>query len=146
METGTLVSEPMDAWDEWEPIIHRDPKTSNVFLGTTLRDRYRGYPAPKVGDFGLATVITKDDKRKAKDFAQCGTRFNPAPEQLPVRFSPAEIPTSKTNIWSVGNVVWSLMEGEEGDDRLYWETGRDVLARGAGGRRDPGFSDGARDY
>ena len=93
-------------------IVHRDLKISNIFLGTPLNDKYRGYPAPKLADFGLTVMIPKNDKRKAKHFNNAGTILARPPEQVDY----AGIPSSATNVWGAGSVIWGLIELQEGDD------------------------------
>lgn len=43
-----------DLMGEWVPIIHRDIKLSNIFLGSRDKHEFCDYPTPKVADFGLA--------------------------------------------------------------------------------------------
>ncbi|KAK4541906.1 hypothetical protein LTR36_007270 [Oleoguttula mirabilis] len=116
----------------WDVIVHRDYKLANVFLGSSLPDRYQGYSTPKLGDFGFAVMLPPNDTRRPKEFTRCGTPFCRAPEQLwlskdredaqapPMRLS------SKTNTWGVGNLMWCLVELVEGDEEnLLWEAPQD---------------------
>ncbi|KAF2765478.1 kinase-like protein [Teratosphaeria nubilosa] len=120
--SGSLNRPP---WGQpWVTIIHRDLKLGNVFLGPPLRDRYRRWPAPKVGDFGLATMIAPDDPRTDPGhFSACGTRGCRAPEQAD---SYLEVPTTKADVFGVGLIAWALMESRYGDSRLEWERDEDA--------------------
>lgn len=120
MEQGGLESNPINVWDV---IVHRDYKLANVFLGSPSLDRYRGYPMPKVSDFGLAALLAAANPREPQDFGNCGTPFRRAPEQTDKALDLAKpmLLSSKTNVWGVGNVMWSLIENEDGDENLRWE-------------------------
>nr|POE79766.1 hypothetical protein CFP56_07832 [Quercus suber] len=42
-------------------ILHRDFKTPNVFCGNASKSKFRGYPTPKLGDWGLAVVMDENE-------------------------------------------------------------------------------------
>lgn len=80
MEQGDLKPNPIL---HWATIVHRDLRASNsesilsfhwvrptlqlltaaVFLGENTSGEFKGYPLPKVGDFGLATYVPEDDSK-----------------------------------------------------------------------------------
>lgn len=127
MEQGDLHANPIHHTN-WPLIIHRDFKLGNVFWGLASEQKFRGYPMPKLGDFGLAAMIPKDDTRAADAFGRVGTALNRAPEQIQHVYPNEDEPRmldSKTNVFGVGIVMWSLLEFEEGDQRLAWDPFRD---------------------
>ncbi|KAK4555772.1 trifunctional histidinol dehydrogenase [Recurvomyces mirabilis] len=122
------------------PIYHLDYKTSNVLLGVESKDRYVGYPLAKLTDFGLSWIPNRS--LEADPYQQkrgAGTVFNSAPEQIPVMYDGDTEPRlidARTNVWGAGIVMWSLIEGEEGEHRLSWEH-RNERPPGAPGRMFP---------
>ncbi|EME46717.1 hypothetical protein DOTSEDRAFT_33282 [Dothistroma septosporum NZE10] len=66
----------------WRSIVHRDLKTSNIFLGPTNSARFRYYPKIKVADFGLAAETNANDPSNPIDYADgAGSHGWLAPEQ-----------------------------------------------------------------
>lgn len=95
LEKGTLEEDQQAV--TWEEILHFDMKASNVFLASACEDRYRGYPTPKLGDFGLCTFVGRDDKRAPGQIGICGTTFNRGPEQVSADLVNGRVPTAKAN-------------------------------------------------
>ncbi|SMR43754.1 unnamed protein product [Zymoseptoria tritici ST99CH_3D1] len=122
LERGHL--DTRDASPDWELIVHRDIKLGNVFLGDNKGDAFCGFPTAKVGDFGAACIISKKDTRTFKEFGDLGTPANQAPEQLSESLldDDPDVTThtlsSATNVWAIGNVMWSVLMKSEGDDAL----------------------------
>ena len=82
---------------KWQKILHRDIKSSNIFLRLPLSYPGKGlYPSLVLADFGLATLHNSSD------------RIFGTPE-----WQPPEIPKAsrKADVWAVGAVMYSLMEG-----------------------------------
>lgn len=77
-------------------IIHRDLKLGNIFLDDKLH--------VKIGDFGLATEITKENERKK---TLCGTPNYIAPEILTKKGHGFEV-----DIWSTGCIMYTLLVGK----------------------------------
>ncbi|SMQ45199.1 unnamed protein product [Zymoseptoria tritici ST99CH_3D7] len=108
----------------WALIVHRDIKMGNIFLGTSDRTTFQGYPTAKIGDFGAACFIADDDARQFEEFDNdnFGTETAKAPEQfgeeLFGRPNKKYKMSSETNIWAIGNAMWSLVNKTEGDDQL----------------------------
>lgn len=123
MERGELDPGPISFWEQ---ILHLDYKCSNVFLDLPSHERYTGYPMPRLGDFGLCTIKKMNDPRKAEDYVMGnGTRGNRPAEQMHHLYGKQRKPRmmdSRTNVWGVGIVLWSLIELEEGDHRLKFDT------------------------
>ncbi|CZT17512.1 uncharacterized protein RCC_03346 [Ramularia collo-cygni] len=124
MEKGTLYEDGVD--DDWNLIVHRDLKISNVFLSWNSTDRFRGYPTCKVADFGLALLMPPDNDKVAENYSTHGTPGNRAPEQaraIPAGDGTTKMMSSKTNVWNIGVVIWSLIVCEEGLQPPYveWE-------------------------
>ncbi|KAI7355628.1 hypothetical protein KC320_g2736 [Hortaea werneckii] len=126
MERGELDPGPISFWEQ---ILHLDYKCSNVFLDLPSHERYIGYPMPRLGDFGLCTIKKMKDPRKAEDYIMGnGTRGNRPAEQMHHLYGKQRKPRmmdSRTNVWGVGIVLWSLIELEEGDHRLKFDTNDD---------------------
>ncbi|SMR43755.1 unnamed protein product [Zymoseptoria tritici ST99CH_3D1] len=94
---------------QWDTIVHRDLKGSNVFLSEERKtSRYRGYPTAKLGDFGLACSKISGP---AADFCGSGTRGFLAPDQLNPNVGRL---STKTNVWGVGMVMQSLLASIKG--------------------------------
>ncbi|KAK4541908.1 hypothetical protein LTR36_007272 [Oleoguttula mirabilis] len=121
MEQGSRQADPINAW---RLILHLDWKSGNIFLGTPSVGRFEGYPTPKVGDFGLCRMIPRNDETRTGYYCcPTGTRFNRSAEQSGhIYENETEVrrPDTKTNVWGVGIVLWSIMELEEGDHRLEY--------------------------
>ncbi|KAI7120488.1 hypothetical protein KC337_g13852 [Hortaea werneckii] len=126
MERGELDPGPISFWEQ---ILHLDYKCSNVFLDLPSHERYIGYPMPRLGDFGLCTIKKLHDPRKAEDYIMGnGTRGNRPAEQMHHLYGKQRKPRmmdSRTNVWGVGIVLRSLIELEEGDHRLKFDTNDD---------------------
>ncbi|KAK5129248.1 hypothetical protein LTR08_003713 [Meristemomyces frigidus] len=133
LERGELDSAGTNFWDL---IVHRDWKLNNCFLATPLEKRYKGYPAPKLADFGLACVIPKDPSRLPTRLGTCGTRGTRAVEQV---LEPKTV-TSATNVWSAGFQIWGLMHVRAWNMELMWE------ASGGSGLDEPQFGKPEREY
>ncbi|OQN97052.1 hypothetical protein B0A48_16856 [Cryoendolithus antarcticus] len=107
--------EPVDGW---EPVVHRDFKLDNVFLGDFLDPvddpdtPFPTYPVPKLGDFGFALQL--DDADTAiRDPTTSGTPAYAAPEQM--QGQNRWLLTTKTNVFGIGIVVLALMTRKQGD-------------------------------
>lgn len=116
-ERGELEQNPMS---DWKPIVHRDLKLSNVFLGLPVEGNFCRYPVPKIGDFGLAAYLTNGELFSKGEF---GTPGNYPIEQSPdcmedMKIDPRWPMTSKTNVWGIANVVASLAIRTEGFEEL----------------------------
>ena len=118
LERGELEQNPMS---DWKPIVHRDLKVSNVFLGLPIEGNFCRYPVPKIGDFGLAAYLTNGELFPQGEF---GTPANYPIEHSPdwlrdMNFDPKEWPmTSKANVWGIANIVASLAIRTEGFKEL----------------------------
>lgn len=78
-------------------VVHRDMKLANLFLDDGFNI--------KVGDFGLAAVIDKEERKKTI----CGTPNYIAPEVL---FGSEGGHSFEVDIWSVGVVVYTMIVGK----------------------------------
>ena len=78
---------------------HRDIKLGNIVLDESL--------TVKLADFGFAEKQSRYDKRSTKD--NCGTREYFAPELL----GSASINLQKTDMWSLGVVLYTLLTGRK---------------------------------
>jgi serine/threonine protein kinase len=120
-------------------VVHNDMTLPNVFLSAPSNASYVRWPRPKLGDFGLARIPACDETAFAADrWRGCGTADNVAPEQaLPGdgigdgddddddddddqggKFLIRDVPSSRSNVWGMGNIMWSTIEGHQGDSRL----------------------------
>jgi serine/threonine protein kinase len=114
LEHGNSENAPVA---NWTPIVHRDMKMSNVFLGLPSETRYRNYSMPKLGDFGLAVHLPGGELSYRETY---GTDGNMPIEQMrwkmPLMDNGAlSWPlTAKANVWGVGNIVASLIIQKEG--------------------------------
>lgn len=78
-------------------VVHRDMKLANLFLDKNFNI--------KVGDFGLAAVIDKEERKKTI----CGTPNYIAPEVL---FNSNDGHSFEVDIWSVGVIVYTMIVGK----------------------------------
>ena len=78
-------------------VIHRDLKLGNLFINHDMR--------VKVGDFGLATKLTRPDERKK---TICGTPNYIAPEILEGKNGHS----FEVDIWSTGVILYTLLVGK----------------------------------
>ncbi|KAF8981970.1 Cell cycle serine/threonine-protein kinase cdc5/MSD2 [Entomortierella lignicola] len=78
-------------------VIHRDLKLGNIFLTNDMHVR--------IGDFGLATLIVKDERKKTI----CGTPNYIAPEIL---FDTDNGHSFEVDIWSIGVIMYTLLVGK----------------------------------
>ncbi|KAF2768829.1 kinase-like protein [Teratosphaeria nubilosa] len=137
METGhqnATVAPPAPPITNWHQIIHRDIKLSNIFLDTENKNWFPSYPAPKLGDFGLAIRTTSKDALNPGAYnAGAGTLGYYAPEvRLYVDLNLGLQPTaqfkilSPANIWAVGRIMACLVSYETDPPQLdYMGDGTD---------------------
>ncbi|KAI5190888.1 polo-like kinase 1 [Nematocida sp. AWRm77] len=78
-------------------VVHRDMKLANLFLDENFNI--------KVGDFGLAAVIDKEERKKTI----CGTPNYIAPEVL---FNSTDGHSFEVDIWSVGVILYTMIVGK----------------------------------
>ncbi|KAH9385213.1 polo-like kinase 1 [Nematocida major] len=78
-------------------VVHRDMKLANLFLDDGFNI--------KVGDFGLAAVIDREERKKTI----CGTPNYIAPEVL---FGAESGHSFEVDIWSVGVVLYTMIVGK----------------------------------
>jgi serine/threonine-protein kinase len=85
-------------------IVHRDIKPTNLFV-TRRND---GSPSIKVLDFGISKTPSKDEQMKLTQTAMMlGTPAYMSPEQM----RSARSVDARTDIWSLGIVLYELVEG-----------------------------------
>ncbi|KAF2216062.1 hypothetical protein CERZMDRAFT_116643 [Cercospora zeae-maydis SCOH1-5] len=114
MERGQLKKTGADP--DWSVIVHRDFKIDNVFYGVPDVDNFPMYPRTKLADFGLSIAIPPNDTRDVKSLATRGTEEHAAPE-MQARLKVAGVArrqSTRTNVWGVGIVMFSLLAGEYG--------------------------------
>ena len=108
MERGSLDA----AVPNWNCIVHREIKASHVFLGEPADDQFPVYPQAKIADFAMAIQVPDSDSRPIGPLAHTGTPQHAAPE---MHGKPQGArPSTKTNVWGVGIVLYSLMAGTNG--------------------------------
>ncbi|KAF2732385.1 kinase-like protein [Polyplosphaeria fusca] len=129
------------AAQNWAPIVHRDIKDVNIFLGD-FDEKYKFYRRPLLSDFGLGKIlhdykdVDKDPKvvmsgQIFRDRAD-GTEFWHAPEQI----SPGRVINPRTgqlakvlwalseftDIYAVGLVVWNMVHASHhGNWRVHMQ-------------------------
>ena len=84
-------------------IYHRDITPANVLL-----QRRRGWPMPKLADWGTA--------RKRHELSRGDEAYTPgygAPEQRPESEWAREVPPAKTDIYQLATLVYELLTGEQ---------------------------------
>ncbi|WPK23932.1 hypothetical protein PUMCH_001182 [Australozyma saopauloensis] len=79
-------------------VIHRDLKLGNIFFDPDMR--------LKIGDFGLATVLTSAESRR---YTICGTPNYIAPEVLGGKQTGHSF---EVDIWAIGIMMYALLVGK----------------------------------
>lgn len=136
MERGEVRENPMS---DWVPIVHRDMKLSNTFLGLPDRNRFSRYPTPKIGDFGAAVYVPEPNDRPADYYNVAGTVENYGVEQN-YRLTNWRV-SSKSNVWGVANIVGSLIWKTEGCENLTYEQAHPEDPDEPEALKEPHFSD-----
>ncbi|KAI5357447.1 Putative serine/threonine-protein kinase, active [Septoria linicola] len=117
MENHQLMTSPSAS-----TIVHQDLKPSNVFLSRNTTESYVRWPLPKIGDFGHAVLPGNETPISWNRYRGVATPDCMPPEQADWKKAPRnavlDVPSSKSNIWGVGIILWSFIGGEEGDGRL----------------------------
>ncbi|KAM0892708.1 hypothetical protein ACQ4PT_025579 [Festuca glaucescens] len=80
-------------------VLHRDVKASNIMLDSSFRGR--------LGDFGLARIVTCLDKNSYTDIGVAGTWGFIAPE-----YSMSHKATRKTDIYALGVLILEVVTGK----------------------------------
>lgn len=120
MERGSLDKRTADP--SWDCIVHRDIKAENVFVGPVGDDPFPVYPQAKLADFGMAIRIPVPDPRPARNLYYEGSGGHATPE-MHVKLRDTSDGASadqkarqstKTNVWGVGIVLYSMMAGTYG--------------------------------
>ncbi|KAI9693230.1 MAG: hypothetical protein M1822_005226 [Bathelium mastoideum] len=103
-------------------IVHRDIKFENVYLSAPEPD-WPHYPAPKLGDFGLAIFTGPEDNNNPVQYLGPGTPGWMAPEQLgsPYKLEHPQLDQAgnpmrldaRTNVWTIGLLIWAFALGHD---------------------------------
>ena len=98
-----------------------------MFLGAPDPDRYSLYPAPMLGDFGLAFKTTISDPNNPRWYNNgMGTQGFMAPEQLRYINAGTHRPLdewklhSKTNVFGIGVILWCLVTLDTAPRQPVW--------------------------
>ncbi len=86
-------------------ILHRDLKPANLFL---TQDRY-GAPLIKVLDFGISKVLDRDDD---EELTRTTVAMGTPPYMPPEQFINARHVTARSDIWSLGCVLYRILTNE----------------------------------
>ena len=84
-------------------IVHRDVKPTNLFVTW----RPDGSALIKVLDFGISKMISTTDMHLTQTQSLLGTPAYMSPEQM----RSARLVDARTDIWSLGSVMYELLEG-----------------------------------
>jgi hypothetical protein len=97
-QISELVAKVADALEvaHGEGVIHRDLKPANILLDAD--------GSPKVGDFGLARVVSEHSLSQTGDFA--GTYYYMSPEQVAAKRMGID---HRTDVFSLGVVLYELL-------------------------------------
>lgn len=101
LDRGAAERNPM-----WKTIVHRDLRPVNIFLASPDANRFRRYPTPKIGDFGLAVYAPPSDFDGdiEDEYDAQGPEGNIPPEQRydsmrASRMKERWLLSSKSNVW-----------------------------------------------
>ncbi|KAF2100297.1 hypothetical protein NA57DRAFT_54389 [Rhizodiscina lignyota] len=118
-------------------VLHNDIKLGNIFLGDSipgiLPNNFPAYPSAFLGDFGHA----KGQSAAVPTQVQDGTFGWRAPERFPNLNYP-KAPGQRSDVWSVGMVMYCLMERKANPLGLKWErpyVGSHNIAKGGTAHR-----------
>jgi serine/threonine protein kinase len=78
LDGGAAERNPM-----WKTVVNRDLRPINIFLALSDAHRFRRYPIPKIGDFGLAVYALPSDFDGdiSEEYEPQGPDCNVPPEQ-----------------------------------------------------------------
>ncbi len=108
LEYGGADRESREEEPGWMPVVHRDLKPGNVFLGLAGGDdSFPAYPKARVGDFGCSVMTNEDDPNNPLAYnCAWGTKGWRPPEQFHYlnknnrrALDNPEKLGSKTNVW-----------------------------------------------
>ncbi|KAF2235524.1 kinase-like protein [Viridothelium virens] len=108
-------------------IVHRDMKPENVFCGEP-RDGWP-YPAPLLGDFGMALWTDEQDVKNPHQYIGVGTEGFSAPEQTKEfqsgrrdqRNEPKPRLLSHTNVWNTAWILYCAARDLPEPPKQIWE-------------------------
>nr|POE66111.1 g2-specific protein kinase nima [Quercus suber] len=91
-------------------MLHRDLKTPNIFCGAASTSKFRGYPTPKLGDWGLTVVMDDNETRPVHSFIGAGTPGHRPVESVIESTFPGDtestMPSSKVDVFGEDHLAW----------------------------------------
>ncbi|KAF1849244.1 kinase-like protein [Cucurbitaria berberidis CBS 394.84] len=142
LQTGAFAPAAADA--NWKAITHLDIKMDNVFVEPPTGD---GFPNTVLSDFGLSfyplehSDATTLDNPQEYVFEKQGTNY--APEHQFLHGAPGNwtILGEKTDVWSIGSLIWKFLANTyiaDGPRREIISDRGTVVNEWCAGLQDPG--------
>lgn len=111
-------------------IVHRDLKSSNIFLSSDKSDATNSV---KIGDFGLATTKKNSARQMGQSNAPIGSLFWMAPEIMKTASNSRNPYTQASDMYAYGVVLFEIFAGElPYQNKMYLDPAMVIYMVGSG--------------